>query len=675
MDFFQGSSPPNFISFCLANQPGDEPQTQTNSAADIPDQHTQTTVSVGTSSTARGSQLSPPPFPPIKTPRSPSSTDSNVDVTSYADEKLQLLEQAQQQSKGHTEENSERGEQETGRGITEGPSSTQIEARVTTPLFRTSTPTPGVAGETVELNLTQLETGLTITPSSMTILPELLPTNVTPAEMSAASFLQIETDESSSLCDVPKLPTGTPKVRWLGNETGTEEAGDTSSQASAPQLYAYLPIGNVADTAGEGSSTDTFAAIPDSMRPSTSAAQDPKIRELSGRSRAILKQYFDDDASTITFPLGHRTVAFTEPQIYHLLRVLTDETLKMSYSTMEQMVIGAVRGAPVTSSPRTDHFKIRPRAQTPGPGLQSDSEDSSRAEYCSVSGTDTSEGSSAGQESRGLESFNETDSSGEKALISQAFKEPFSGVPPSRADPTQAGFESTDQSSLDATLSEIRTQTAPAQPLVSSSGKLPKKKRRGHIRGIPMKEEFFSKIGWTRSFISGPADPLHNPYMVWCHICKKNISVKTKGTLEILRHHRTEKHLRRDQRWRYEHLKSVDPVTGIVQHRVRGRNGMILTKIELAKELPKFIHVELIDIGERFPFYDDFVKGKSTTLVTPASRAKTQIHLIGDFVQTHGNLGVLRRLWAQIGSLTNYQTSYCDFDWGEERISVGSLSD
>ena len=674
MDSFQGSSPPNFISFCLAKQPGDELQTQTNPAVDIPGQRTQTIVSVGTSSNVRRPQLSPPPFPSIRPPRSPSSTDSNVDVTSYADEKLQLLEQAQQQSEGHTSEDSERREQETDRGILERPSSAGIETRDTAPVFRTSTPTSGVAGETKELDLTQLETGLTIAPSSRTVLPELLPTNITPAEMSAASFLQPETDESSSLCDVPRLSTGTPKVRWLGDETGTEEAGDTSSQASAPQLYAYLPIGNEADTVGERSSTDTFAAMPDPMRPSTSAAQDPKIRELSGRSRAILKQYFDDDASTITFPLGHRTVAFTEPQIYHLLRVLTDETLKMSYSTMEQMVIGAVRGAPVTSSARTDHFKIRPRAQTPAPGLQSDSEDSSRAEYCSGSGTDTSEGSSAGQESGGLESFNDTDSSGEMALISQAFKEPFSHVPPSRADPAQAGFESTDQSSLDATLSELCTQTVPVQPPAPSSSKLPKKKRRGHTRGIPMKEEFFSKIGWTRSFISGPADPLHNPYMVWCHICKKNISVKTKGTLEILRHHRTEKHLRRDQRWRYEHLKSVDPVTGKVQHRVRGRNGKILTKIELAKELPKFIHVELIDIGERFPFYDDFVKGTSTTLVTPASRAKTQIHLVGDFVQTHGDLGVLRRLWAQIGSLTNYQTSYCDFDWGEERISVSSLS-
>ena len=85
------------------------------------------------------------------------------------------------------------------------------------------------------------------------------------------------------------------------------------------------------------------------------------------------------------------------------------------------------------------------------------------------------------------------------------------------------------------------------------------------------------------------------------------------------------------------------------------------------------MHVELVDIGERFPFYDDFIKGTSTTLVTPESRAKTQIHLIGDFVQQLGDIGVLRKLWSQIGSLTNYQISYCDFDWGEERISVSSL--
>ena len=205
-------------------------------------------------------------------------------------------------------------------------------------------------------------------------------------------------------------------------------------------------------------------------------------------------------------------------------------------------------------------------------------------------------------------SHNETDISAEMALLSRAFKEPNVVEP----DPTSQravdvnlqskGQESTGQSSLDATLSELRHQE---EPRPSETHREPKKKRRRPTRVVPMKEEFFAKIGWTRSFISGPADPLHNPHMVWCHISKTNISVKSKGTLEILRHHRTEKHLRKDQRWRYEHLKNVHPVTGKVQHRVRGRNGRVLTKIELAKELPHFIHAELVDIGERFPFYDD----------------------------------------------------------------------
>ena len=93
--------------------------------------------------------------------------------------------------------------------------------------------------------------------------------------------------------------------------------------------------------------------------------------------------------------------------------------------------------------------------------------------------------------------------------------------------------------------------------------------------------------------------------------------------MEILRHHRTKRHLRRDQRWRYEHLRSVDPVTNKLQHRVRGRNGKLLTKIELARELPKFIHAELVDTDERFPFYHDFTEGRTTALVTPESRAKT----------------------------------------------------
>ena len=143
--------------------------------------------------------------------------------------------------------------------------------------------------------------------------------------------------------------------------------------------------------------------------------------------------------------------------------------------------------------------------------------------------------------------------------------------------------------------------------------------------------------------------------------------------MEILRHHRTEKHLRRDQRWRYEYLKSTDPITLKTQHRVRGRNGKILSRIELAKELPKFIHVELVDIGERFPFYEDFVRGRTAPLVTPESRARTQLSMVADFIQSYGDITILRSMWAKISSITDHQASLCDFDWGEERMTVSII--
>ena len=95
MDFFQGSSPPNFISFCLGNQNVDELQIQTITTTNIPAESAQTSVLVTTPNTARNPIPSPLPFPPIRPPRSPSSTDSNVDVTAYAEERVRLHQNAQ----------------------------------------------------------------------------------------------------------------------------------------------------------------------------------------------------------------------------------------------------------------------------------------------------------------------------------------------------------------------------------------------------------------------------------------------------------------------------------------------------------------------------------------------------------------------------------------------------
>ena len=347
----------------------------------------------------------------------------------------------------------------------------------------------------------------------------------------------------------------------------------------------------------------------------------------------------------------------------------------MTCSTMEKMVIGAVSGSLATAPSRTGKFRSVTRSSTPGPNQHvGSSSEGIQTEYDSGSGSQAD--TSMFQNVSDFFNPDESDGATEMALIFQAFGITASGSSPPIPQPRQSqglseeGTESAEKSSLDATLSEVRNRSSAQKSRQGVVTTKSTKAKRGPKRGVPMREEFFSKIKWARSFISGPTDPLHNPHMVWCHICKKNFSIKTKGTVEILRHHRTEKHLRRDQRWRYEHLRKTDSVTGKIQHRVRGRNGKILNKSELAHELPKFIHTELIDVGERHPFYEDYLKGHTSAPVTPQSRLRTQICLVGDFVQTSGDLALLRKLWARAGNYTGYQAAFQDFDWSEDHIMV-----
>ena len=174
MDFFQGSTPPNFISFRSGNQNTEEEQTP---------------ASVPNIQPAPIMMPSPPPFPPIRVPISLSSTDSNIDVTAYAGERVHVFEETQRlaallsteriaenpgkigESEGKVEE--EIMESQGGTTVVLTGTSTQTEPVPS--LVRTSTPTPGTTDTAPERNLTQLESGLRIATFSRTTLPEQLP--------------------------------------------------------------------------------------------------------------------------------------------------------------------------------------------------------------------------------------------------------------------------------------------------------------------------------------------------------------------------------------------------------------------------------------------------------------------------------------------------------------------
>ena len=125
------------------------------------------------------------------------------------------------------------------------------------------------------------------------------------------------------------------------------------------------------------------------------------------------------------------------------------------------------------------------------------------------------------------------------------------------------GFCSTDYEPL-ATLTA--DQASPSSP--------PRKRRRLPGRtGKIMKEAYFKGIQRTRTFVTGPLDPEHNKHKFYCQICKTNVSIFSKGAREIVRHLQCESHFCKDQRWRFEHLKKKDKVTGRIVHEVRGRKA------------------------------------------------------------------------------------------------------
>ena len=79
-----------------------------------------------------------------------------------------------------------------------------------------------------------------------------------------------------------------------------------------------------------------------------------------------------------------------------------------------------------------------------------------------------------------------------------------------------------------------------------------------------------------------------------------------------------------------------------------------------------------MEVGERFLFYDDFIQGRTVALITPESRARTQLRIVAEFLETQSDFSILRNLWARLSTLTDHHASLCVFDWGEEHMTVRS---
>ena len=186
--------------------------------------------------------------------------------------------------------------------------------------------------------------------------------------------------------------------------------------------------------------------------------------------------------------------------MHAVLRTVSDESVLSSYHMMKSLLLHATRGVP------QDKKRPMPKqCATPArPGVYISGDESSFGGHSSDG--NTSGAFNTDEDPYHLGSISGTDYLSEADPLALTPKARTGGVAgTSRAEtvtPTSgSGYSSTDYQPL-STLGRLPEQeTQVRRRLLSKPGKV-------------MKDAYFKGIQWTRTFVSGPVDPVHNKFKI-----------------------------------------------------------------------------------------------------------------------------------------------------------------
>ena len=132
-----------------------------------------------------------------------------------------------------------------------------------------NTPFQHSEGISLDSSLTQLESTRRVATTSRTQLPELLFTHDLSRGHSDPSNLQSNEDNDSSIYEVPALPSGEARVRFLTDLSEPEKTAEEASHVDLPVLYGNNPVTSESGTQG-GDEMDSISQEVRLNRPSTS---------------------------------------------------------------------------------------------------------------------------------------------------------------------------------------------------------------------------------------------------------------------------------------------------------------------------------------------------------------------------------------------------------------------
>ena len=167
-------------------------------------------------------------------------------------------------------------------------------------------------------------------------------------------------------------------------------------------------------------------------------------------------------------------------------------------------------------------------------------------------------------------------------------------------------------------------------------------------------------------FATGPIDSDKTPYKWLCRVCNQELSLMTKGAVEVMSHYRTETHLVKEHRIRLE--TPGLPLYDRHEHELKG------VELQKAIEVARSTYPISPHLAEKRRLPGQLEIPAASKESTPSELALSQIRLFCHGLRHGGSLDLLHDLWEDLIQQSSDATQFPKHDWSPSRCLVSMFS-
>ena len=160
---------------------------------------------------------------------------------------------------------------------------------------------------------------------------------------------------------------------------------------------------------------------------------------------------------------------------------------------------------------------------------------------------------------------------------------------------------------------------------------------------------------------TGPIDRNKNPQKWWCWVCKVELSLMSRGSLELLSHYKSESHLIKEHRIRME-------IPGMALYDKDGTEILGISLNEARKKATDTYPIVPQRDACRPLVGQDSVPNFSSD-ISPTDRILSQISILEHDLRHGGHIKSLTAIYDELSQLTS-GTHFCSQNWSPQRLFV-----